>query len=318
MISAIYSAIGGESVKHHAARLFTGATVFWLAGAAVVLWHRNVAVLRDQGFPKALTTLTSPLQGLPPVAAGTALLGALTVIVGSALVAEKLTLSVLRLLEGYWRRPALLRALRVRYWWTARERAMRTYQSIQTRRASKAAVSDDDEVALTRAASVLREIPPTQALVMPTRLGNLLRVAELRPLHNHGVDAIACWPHLWLVLPEDTRTEVATARGELDAAVRGWFWAALFVVWTPWAWWAAVLALLTAALAYAGCVRAAATYAILVVSAFDVHLPLLYQATRLATPSSAAEQLACGDRLSRYLRDGSDDPDLLFVPMKER
>lgn len=129
---------------------------------------------------------------------------------------------MLRLLEGYWRRPEPLRAARVRRWVTAREEAMQTYQSLQAARAAGASGTASDERALSRVTSVLRAIPSTPDLVMSTRLGNVLRVAEMRPLHKHGVDAVACWPHLWLVLPAETRTEVAAARGELDAGARAW------------------------------------------------------------------------------------------------
>jgi hypothetical protein len=317
VITAVWSTLGSESVKHHAARLFTGAAVFWLTGAALVVWDRNATSIPGQTWTGVLSAASRPLQELPTVGAGALLLVAVTVVVVSALLAEKLALSVLRVLEGYWRRPARLRARRVRHWREARADAMKTYQSLQASRSATTACSDADEVALARAASVLRAIPPAPLLVMPTRLGNLMRAAELRPLHKHGVDAIALWPHLWLVLPADTRTEVAAARNELDAAARGWLWGALFVVWTPWAWWAALVSVLAATLAYAACLRAAETYAALVESAFDVHLPLLYQVTRLPLPARAADEPGHGARLTRYLRDGSDDPTLLFVPAKE-
>lgn len=88
MIGALWTAVGSESVKHHAARLFTGAAVFWLAGAAAVMVHRNASVLREQGWPQGLATASRPLQDLPPVAAGAALLAAVTGIVGSALLAR--------------------------------------------------------------------------------------------------------------------------------------------------------------------------------------------------------------------------------------
>lgn len=82
-------------------------------------------------------------------------------------------------------------------------------------------------------------------------------------------------------------------------------------------WWAAVVALVAATAAYAECVRAARTYGLLVEAAFDVHLPLLYRAARLPAPASAAEEQAYGDRLSRYLCDGSDDPAIVFVAAAE-
>ena len=314
MIGALWSAVGTESVKHHAARLFTGAAVFWLLGAAVVLARRNASVLSDEGLVAGLATAARPLQDLPPVAAGALLVAGLVVVVGSALVAERLTPGVLRMLEGYGRRPAAWRSRRVRRWVAARADAMSTYQTLQARRGSSTPLDADDELALSRAALVLHSIPSSGSLVMPTRLGNVLRAAELRPGQKHGVDAVSSWPRLWLVMPADARTDVGAARGELDAAARAWLWGALLVIWTPWAWWAPLLAVVVAALGYAACVRAAGTYGVLVESAFDVHLPLLYDATRVPRPTTAADERAAGERLALYLHAGSDDPALVFVP----
>jgi hypothetical protein len=113
-------------------------------------------------------------------------------------------------------------------------------------------------------------------------------------------------------MPADSRTELAGARQALDLSARSWLWSVLFVLWTPWAWWAPLAALAAATGSYMSCLSAAAAFGSLVEAAFDVHLPLLYAAVRMAPPASPVDEVAYGVRLSRYLFDGSADPELRF------
>ena len=103
---------------------------------------------------------------------------------------------------------------------------------------------------LGRGRSLLRVMPQQDALGMPTRLGDILRAAERRPADKYGLDTIACWPALWLLLPAEAKTELVQARSALDNAARTWLWGALFVVWTPWTWLAVPVAIVVPALAY--------------------------------------------------------------------
>jgi hypothetical protein len=43
--------------------------------------------------------------------------------------------------------------------------------------------------------------------LMPTKLGNILRSAEIYPLRCYGMDAIVFWPRLYCVLPDDFRLD---------------------------------------------------------------------------------------------------------------
>ncbi|MFC8664590.1 hypothetical protein [Streptomyces sp. NPDC057199] len=319
MIGPLWGGLGGAAVRHWAARLFTSAALFWLAGLALVWYDRHGELVRERGWIRGLVAATRPYEQLPSLVAGVLLLLLMGVVVASALAAELLTLPVLRLLEGYGWWPVPLR----RRWSDRRARAREEAMAVFQERSAALRVADGSGPtlsaagAMARATRVLRTTPADPALVMPTRLGNLLRTAELRPLRKHGVDAVSCWPHLWLVLPGDSRTEITSARSALDGTVRVWLWSALFAVWTPWAWWAALVAPAAAALAYVNCLRAAGTYTVLLEAAFDVHLPLLYAAARLPAPRTAAEAVVHGERLSRYLREGSDDPELRFTPVAD-
>jgi hypothetical protein len=312
VLASLWGGLGTEVGKQWAARMLTPAAAFWLAGLAIVWHERNSGRIRREGWVDALSNGAESVRGLPPLVVGVLAVGGLLLVAGSTLAAEQLTLPVLRLLEGYWRRPARLRSWLVRRQRTIRENAMSRYQSLQDLRARGALDDPADELELAKASFALRASPGRPELTMPTRLGNLLRAAEARPGSKHGVDAVACWPHLWLVLPADTRAEVGQARQRLDAAVRSFIWSALFAVWAPWAWWAPVVALGAALPAYQNCLRAATAYGTLIEATFDVHLPLLYAAARMPPPPSAADAAGHGDRLTRYLRDGSDDPAVQF------
>src|SRR5260370_24295303 len=80
---------------------------------------------------------------------------------------------------------------------------------------------------------MLRSMPRQDALGMPTRLGDILRAAERRPADKYGLDTIACWTALWLLLPAEAKTELVQARSALHNAARTWLLGALFGVWIP-------------------------------------------------------------------------------------
>jgi hypothetical protein len=96
----------------------------------------------------------------------------------------------------------------------------------------------------------LRQYPTQEHDILPTRLGNILRAAERRPRDRYGLDAIICWPRLWLLPPEPAKQELQAARAELNNSARLVLWSLLFLVWSIWAKWATLLGLLSVLLAY--------------------------------------------------------------------
>ncbi|MFE5487986.1 hypothetical protein [Streptomyces sp. NPDC056527] len=53
--------------------------------------------------------------------------------------------------------------------------------------------------------------------VRPTRLGNILKAAELYPQLRYGIDAVLVWPRLFHLLPGGLLGALVTARAELSA-----------------------------------------------------------------------------------------------------
>lgn len=146
----------------------------------------------------------------------------------------------------------------------------------------------------------------------------MLRAAEGLPGDKYGLDAVICWPRLWLVLPGDARTELAHARAGLDAAVSACAWAVLFLAFTPWVPWAPAVTLLVAPVAYHGwVVPRAGQFGDLVEAAFDVYRPALYAALRWPLPETPAAERVAGAAVTDYLWRGSDRVEPRFTDVHD-
>lgn len=347
MLTALWSGLGGELAKQWVARLLTPAFAFWSGGVAAVWYHEHSADVHSRGWAAELAATARPLQALPVLGQAVLLLGTLFLLAASALLAERLTTPVLRILEGYWSRPRWLWRLLVAAHGRPRERWARQvaplavrqrrgglsvseYQQLRRLLASpigdpqvlaelqgrqREGFSADDQSRLTRGRQVLYRIPEQTQLRMPSRLGNQLRAAERRPAERYGLDAAVCWTALWLVLPEPTRTELTQARAALDSATRTWLWGALFLVWTPWVWWALPVGLLIPAAAYRiSLLSAAGAFGALVVAAFDLNRMALYDALHVARPTTPErERRITAPLVNNMLWGGTDGSGTTFV-----
>jgi hypothetical protein len=157
----------------------------------------------------------------------------------------------------------------------------------------------------------LRQFPAEPDDVMPTRVGNVLRAMEEYPDNRYGLDAITLWPHLWLTLPSDARSDVAAARGPMDRSVSAIIWGTglwPLVVLTPWA---VLPAILVPELVYRfWTIPTAMIYADLVRAAFDVYRRKVYEAFQLPVPADPAGEQKFGRELTRYVISGrTPDPE---------
>lgn len=299
MLTKFWEGIGSKLSERFIAAVFSPAFAFWLGGALAWAW-RN----RNKGYLETLDAWANRLDTLPIFAQVALVILALLGVTASGFVAQRLSLPVLRLLEGYW--PGWLRPLRdalvtrkqhrFEKWGDQWQKLQAIDEHKLTRRQYDELVDLEDRLRGT----------PSSARVMPTRLGNILRAAEGRPEDRYGLDGVRCWPRLWLMLPDTTRTELTTSRGSLDASAVGWLWSALFVVWTPLAWWAAPVGIAAAVFMYRELLTSAEVFGELFVSAYDLHRSSLYEATRWPLPSTPAEERQTGSLLDEYLWRGSD------------
>jgi hypothetical protein len=114
----------------------------------------------------------------------------------------------------------------------------------------------------------------------PTWSGDRINAVAARLDRDLQVDLAEVWPCIWLILAEDVRGQVTTARQALTRAAALSGWALLYLSLTVW-WWPAALLSLGLALASRSRIRSSAEdYACLLEAAVRLHACDL--ATRLA------------------------------------
>ncbi len=310
MLTTFWEGLGNKLAEQWAPRILTPAFAFWLGGLIAWLWGNLGADIRANGWAAALQAHTTKLHTLPIVLQVALVVVILLALVASAAIAERLTLPLLRILEGYW--PLRLGGWLQRHNFTRRQAAYKRAGALAGKR-DDGGLTPGEDAELATLERRLRQTPATQALTMPTRLGNLLRAAEARPRERYGLDTVVSWPYLWLLLDEDTKAELIQARSTLNSATRVWLWGALFAVWTVWAWWALPVAVAVCASIYYGSMLSAAeVYGDLVEATFGLRRTALYAALRWPPPASPNEEIPDGEAVTTYLWRGIAPAGLKF------
>ncbi|GAB3893517.1 hypothetical protein GCM10029964_070420 [Kibdelosporangium lantanae] len=174
-----------------------------------------------------------------------------------AILLNSTMIALLRFFEGYWARP------------------FSTFGKY-CHRARLARLTDEQY-------RYLRYPPKTRTdEVMPTRLGNLFKSAELYPATRYGMDGVLFWPRLYSVLPDSVQAGLSDARSTLERLLVLSFLSAAFAVGTsgyllvvaaPWPLYVCCLVggWLVACLCYRAAVGSADGYTEQVRAAFDVY-----------------------------------------------
>jgi hypothetical protein len=293
-----FDSFRGKLAERWVATILSPAFVYWGGVVAAWTWKHGWNELR--GFAASMETVKVYFV----------LTILFIAIAASAAVVEKIQFNVLQQLEGYW--PSMLKRVSD---WRVKSRGVRI-SSIERRFQVLAALADKGHLSTSEGIEFgtldqkLHFVPSDPRKRMPTKLGDILRNAETRPESKYGLNAVICWPRLWLLLPDGPKADFAEARKNLDGAARAWCWSILFVPWAWWAWWAAPAGIIGCILAYRWMVDAATTYSELIESAFDVHRSALYKALRWPLPGNAREEVAVGMKLTEYLWRGSHSPSI--------
>ncbi|MEV0903111.1 hypothetical protein [Actinoplanes sp. NPDC049802] len=328
MMDAIGEAVAGHVVERALTRIGP-ALVFWTGGALAWLsanggWDRLLALGADAAELPALAVLALVALVLAGAYASTALV-------------TLLTRPALRLLEGYWprplRRPLVNRRLKRRAALTEQWRSLakRIEEPPPATAGTEPASAETTAAGTTTAEAAAAEVAraradfarcedrlrrlPSPRWMMPTRIGNMLRAAETRPFEKYGLDTVAVWPHLWMVLPEPARLDIGAARTALNRATAVAVWSLAFVAFTGWSAWALPIGLaLTAWAVLLWIPHHAARYADLLEAAFDMHRTLLYTRLRWPLPGNPDAERDAGAALTNYLVRGLAGNQPTFTP----
>lgn len=294
MPTKFLESLGGKLGEQWVASLLTPAFAFWLGG--FLAW---VDRFGWGDLQQSFTQLVEPLQ----VAV---LIGILLVITASGFAIQKFDLAILRFFEGYWH-PWLnpIRDRLIAQQQKACDRLDNRWQRLKHKQ-SQANFTAADREQLSKIDGQLRQFPVQRDRIMPTQLGNILRAAESQPAIKYGLDAIICWPRLWLVLPDNAKKDLQEARADLNTAARVWLWGILFLIWAVWAWWAIPVGLFMAWFAYGWMLESATTYGDLLESAFDLYRLELYKTLHLPLPQNPDSERKLGQQLTEYLWRGGD------------
>ncbi|HYF62204.1 MAG TPA: hypothetical protein VD886_05275 [Herpetosiphonaceae bacterium] len=337
MFAKFTETISSKAGEHWAVVFLAPAFAFWvgclLAWADIVGWDSAIS---------PFTNRTDPAK----VAAG---FGGLLIVLASTSVVQSMTGTMLRLMEGHWPRwlypfAALctrgqawrahrLERLRLRLYNQAFKSLSPDDQGLYTQLMGSDSRPDDLTIQLidklspyqrgayAQADYALMFYPPRPDQIMPTRLGNILRSARLKPQSRYGLDTVVCWPRLWILLPQDARNELISARKNLDGHVQLFTWGLLFIAASQtisilggaWVWWGLMVGLAVVCYAYLAALGAAVIYGDLLVTAFDLYRHLLYKALRFPLPKTTSEK-GEGQRLTAYLFRGLLDTPQAFHP----
>ncbi|MEU4033903.1 hypothetical protein [Streptomyces collinus] len=287
MLTGLVTDMGRRLAERWAAALVLPGLVFTaLAAAGLTLGQRHA--LETGLLRHRLRVLTAGGSGSTRTAV--LLLGVLAASFAAALLADALAGPYERVLRGSWPRPLGRFADRLterrRRRWAECDEACRAAEGTDALGGLEAA---RNEVALVRPAC-------------PTWSGDRLRAAAVRVRKQYRLELADAWPRLWLLLPDSTRAPLTESRQALDEALRLGGWAVLYLllgaVWWP----AAVAGAVAALMAWRRSRERVDTYAELVESTVDVHLPELFERF---DPETRPVRVSTGPAVTERFRKGA-------------
>ncbi|SCK09683.1 hypothetical protein [Streptomyces sp. WMMB 322] len=303
-MTAFWNALSGK-IADRLAAISVHALVFWLGGLIAWIHHdrREVSAL--------LTRLEQ--QGVP--AQMLVIFTVLFAVAASGIVVAHLVTPCLRLLEGYWPSFAAPVRHRLAAWYAGRAAHEATaWQQAYAQVRAPGNPDAADQATYARLEQHRRRRPSSAAYFMPTPIGNILRAAERRPVDKYGLDTVALWPRLWLLLPEDTRHELTSARASLDNSVSTAIWGLVFCAFAPLTPLTVLIGLVTTTSAVGVVIPARAQhFGNLIEAAYDLHHIALYRQVRWPLPENPQDQRVQGEQLTAYLWRGSDDVQPTFT-----
>jgi hypothetical protein len=292
MLNRFWESIGSNIAERWLDYVFGPAFLFWAGGLALYAWKTGwQAILRR-------------LQALDPFQQASWIVLALLLLVFSSVLMQALRFPILRFLEGYWPWP-----LSYLGEWIV----MLQKPGFQKKTAELHQLASEDLNKLNaRQREKLSSLetwahwhPVKSKDLLPLPLGNILRAREYSPARKYGLDAMICWPRLWPLLPENLRTDLASARSALDRLAELCFWGLLFLFWAILVRWAILIALLWIFITYHMACQSAMSYGDLLEAAFDLYRFSLYDAMGWPRPKSTQTEPELGSQLTEHMWRGT-------------
>jgi hypothetical protein len=227
---------------------------------------------------------------------GASILLALGVALG--IVVHPAQFGLVQFLEGYWGTNTVARKMR--------ELRIRHHRN-------RADMLDDKDVEGDQEAGrLLSQYPIDPALIMPTRLGNMLRRYETLAGRQYELSVLEILPHIALsARPEDLRY-LDDQRVQLDLAVRMCFTAALagvvsiaFLCRDEYWLLASTIPGVFAYVAYRGAVISAREYGVAMATLIDLNRFSLYERLHLPLPKNIEEERTTNRRVIQLLKESS-------------
>ncbi|MCS7249187.1 MAG: hypothetical protein NZ840_13245 [Anaerolineales bacterium] len=288
MLDKFWESLGGELAGEWLRRAFSPPFLFYLSGLGFY-------TLRHGWQP-----LWNWLRGLQLLEQVALLLGVLLGLILSALLTAQWRSTVLRWLEGYWFWPLRWLEKPCIAWQARRLRQAEIRLNALFEASSPGVARQRAELEL-----FVHYFPGDPAELRPTRLGNILRAGETAAAQKYGLEAYACWPRLWQLLPAHLREDLTAVRSRLLTLAELWGMGLLSLVWTVWSGWALPFALLWMGVSYWRMLPVAMVYADLIESAFDLYRLRLYEAVGWQCPPDSQREPAYGAALSEFLWRGT-------------
>jgi hypothetical protein len=236
------------------------------------------------------------------------------VILLSTVVLYQLNNPLIRLYEGYpWKNSLIGRLLcwrQKKHWNHARTMRNRIFNLRQGSRLEdvKGDLNEDLNTRRIEATRKLnKEFPHREDLILPTRLGNVIRAFETYTNRQYNADAVVFWPRLQGILDANYAQAIDAVKAGFDFMLNTSFLSALLALllavtglhwrypghygWLQaWEGWAVLFAVLSN-LAYEGAINRAAEWGTSVKAAFDLYrLPLLQKLGYEIKPSDLSEE----------------------------
>lgn len=259
---------------------------------AMGLLLRQAEALSVPALVAEASATSRRIQAGGGVAIGVALVAALLLAGAFGLAAQGLGRLIRAGWLGDW--PVWTRPVRDRL---VRRRARRWADN--QARVEETVAGGGDPSRFARRRNAISLAPPSR----PTWMGDRIAGADVRVFAEYSLDLTACWPRLWLVLPEETRGELRSASTALDAATVLAGWAVLYLLASALWWPSAVVGVIVYATAWYRGRRTSAALADLLESAADLHGGALCVALGLGPAATLTPEL--GAAITARCRKGA-------------